>query len=113
MSKEQKDLLEEDPEKISDGSESGDDEAAGLDEALVREMLQMRLAEGEKAKEKKTKVHVISHTNNQIHDTSNLQVLDNLSFAGIANYIKSGKAKNIITLAGAGISTSAGIPDFR
>jgi len=40
-------------------------------------------------------------------------VLTSLDLDGIVDYIKSGKAKNIITMAGAGISTSAGIPDFR
>lgn len=32
-------------------------------------------------------------------------VLDEVSFEGIARYIKSDKCKNIITMAGAGIST--------
>ncbi|KAL1415498.1 hypothetical protein MTO96_029216 [Rhipicephalus appendiculatus] len=32
---------------------------------------------------------------------------------GIVRYIKSGKCKNIIAMIGAGISTAAGIPDFR
>ena len=40
-------------------------------------------------------------------------VLDSLDIDGVAEYIKTGKAKNIIVMAGAGISTSAGIPDFR
>ena len=39
-------------------------------------------------------------------------MIDN-SLEGIADYIKSGKAKNIIVMTGAGISVSAGIPDFR
>ncbi|XP_066508291.1 NAD-dependent protein deacetylase sirtuin-2-like isoform X1 [Hoplias malabaricus] len=41
------------------------------------------------------------------------KVLDELSLAGVAHYIQSGKCKNIICMVGAGISTSAGIPDFR
>ncbi|KAM9318277.1 NAD-dependent protein deacetylase sirtuin-2 [Pholidichthys leucotaenia] len=41
------------------------------------------------------------------------KVLDSLTLDGVAQYIKSGKCKNIICMVGAGISTSAGIPDFR
>ncbi|MED6242772.1 NAD-dependent protein deacetylase sirtuin-2 [Ataeniobius toweri] len=41
------------------------------------------------------------------------KVLDELSLDGVARYINSGKCKNIICMVGAGISTSAGIPDFR
>ncbi|XP_068619009.1 NAD-dependent protein deacetylase sirtuin-2 [Battus philenor] len=41
------------------------------------------------------------------------QVLEEVSLDGIVKWIKSEKCKNIITLSGAGISTSAGIPDFR
>ncbi|XP_033735575.1 NAD-dependent protein deacetylase sirtuin-2-like isoform X2 [Pecten maximus] len=42
-----------------------------------------------------------------------VQLLDTLDLDGIVNFIKAGKCKNIITMVGAGISTSAGIPDFR
>ena len=41
------------------------------------------------------------------------QVLTELSVKGIADYIQSEKCKNIIVMTGAGISTAAGIPDFR
>ncbi|XP_046437101.1 NAD-dependent protein deacetylase sirtuin-2-like isoform X2 [Daphnia pulex] len=41
------------------------------------------------------------------------KVLRTLDLDGIVDYIKSGNVQNIITMAGAGISTSAGIPDFR
>ncbi|XP_038078836.1 NAD-dependent protein deacetylase sirtuin-2-like isoform X2 [Patiria miniata] len=41
------------------------------------------------------------------------QLLDEVSFEGVARYIKSGRCKNIIVMSGAGISTSAGLPDFR
>ncbi|KAK3924679.1 NAD-dependent protein deacetylase sirtuin-2 [Frankliniella fusca] len=46
-------------------------------------------------------------------EKSHEKVLDELTLDGVVKYIKEGKVKNIITMAGAGISTSAGIPDFR
>ncbi|KNE61308.1 hypothetical protein AMAG_07047 [Allomyces macrogynus ATCC 38327] len=41
------------------------------------------------------------------------QVLHDFTLAEIADRIKAGRTKSIVVLAGAGISTSAGIPDFR
>ena len=41
------------------------------------------------------------------------KVLNSLDIDGVVNYIKEGRAQKIIVMAGAGISTSAGIPDFR
>ena len=40
-------------------------------------------------------------------------VLDEVSVEGIAKYIKSGQCEKIVVMIGAGISTAAGIPDFR
>jgi hypothetical protein len=40
-------------------------------------------------------------------------VLDSLDLQGVAQLIQSGKAQRIIVMCGAGVSVSAGIPDFR
>ncbi|KAG9024691.1 Sir2 histone deacetylase Hst2 [Tulasnella sp. JGI-2019a] len=41
------------------------------------------------------------------------KVLEALDIPSIAKYIKSDRCKNVMLMTGAGISTSAGIPDFR
>ncbi|EEB89490.1 hypothetical protein MPER_12403 [Moniliophthora perniciosa FA553] len=41
------------------------------------------------------------------------RVLEKNDLASVVKYIKSGKCKNVVLMLGAGVSTSAGIPDFR
>ncbi|XP_065715493.1 NAD-dependent protein deacetylase sirtuin-2 isoform X1 [Patagioenas fasciata] len=41
------------------------------------------------------------------------RVLDELSLEGVGRFLSSERCKNIVCMVGAGISTSAGIPDFR
>ncbi|KAJ6584033.1 class I sirtuins SIR2 family protein [Mycena vulgaris] len=41
------------------------------------------------------------------------KILKSQDLAGLAEYISSDKCKNIVLMLGAGVSTSAGIPDFR
>ena len=46
-------------------------------------------------------------------ETARPPVLSSFDLAGVAAAIKAGQCKNVIVMAGAGISVSAGIPDFR
>ena len=41
------------------------------------------------------------------------QLLDELSLDGVARYMQSDKCKHVVVMVGAGMSTSAGVPDFR
>jgi NAD-dependent histone deacetylase SIR2 len=49
----------------------------------------------------------------QIDDSVAPNVLSARSLSAVADYIKSGQCKRVVVLTGAGISTAAGIPDFR
>ncbi|KAK5928972.1 hypothetical protein CgunFtcFv8_010246 [Champsocephalus gunnari] len=89
--KEEEEEEEVTPEPEEDSDDSSGEEAAGNTEMdFLRNLFSSTLGLGSPEK-----------------------VLDDLTLEGVARYIKSGKCKNIICMVGAGISTSAGIPDFR
>ncbi|KNC78300.1 hypothetical protein SARC_09263 [Sphaeroforma arctica JP610] len=55
----------------------------------------------------------ISAQTSFVREDQPVSKLATLDLSGIARYIKSGQCRNIIMVTGAGISTAAGIPDFR
>ncbi|KAL6421435.1 hypothetical protein ACFW04_013892 [Cataglyphis niger] len=59
------------------------------------------------------KLRLIDLSTSNQNDLSQQKILCELSLDGIVEYIKEKPDCKIITMAGAGISTSAGIPDFR
>jgi NAD-dependent histone deacetylase SIR2 len=48
-----------------------------------------------------------------IDESTPPQTLTSRTIDGLTEFIKSGKVRKIVVMTGAGISTSAGIPDFR
>ncbi|KAI1126154.1 DHS-like NAD/FAD-binding domain-containing protein [Nemania abortiva] len=52
-------------------------------------------------------------TSSLVSEDTRPDTLSERSIAAVADFINSGKAKRIVIMTGAGISTAAGIPDFR
>ncbi|KAG7167559.1 NAD-dependent protein deacetylase sirtuin-2-like [Homarus americanus] len=71
------------------------------------------VAEKEVPKTAEEKVNKAAAVVGKEAGSTGVQVLDEVTVEAVVKYIKSGECKSIITMAGAGISTSAGIPDFR
>ncbi|XP_052769173.1 NAD-dependent protein deacetylase sirtuin-2-like [Mya arenaria] len=64
-------------------------------------------------KEKKWFTNYLAKSLGVYFGPDNEPLLDEVSFEGIARYLASDKCSKVVVLTGAGISTSAGIPDYR
>jgi NAD-dependent deacetylase sirtuin 2 len=93
----------------SDGSDSSSEEEVSGLAALIRKLAL-------KAEEKKAAggdESALSSAPAEAENEPLPPVLSSFDLRGVAEHIRSGKCSNIIVMAGAGISVSAGIPDFR
>ena len=90
----------------SDGSDSSSEEEVSGLAALIRKLALK--AEEKKAASPGDVAPAPAETEEPLPP-----VLSSFDLRGVAEHIRSGKCSNIIVMAGAGISVSAGIPDFR
>ena len=93
----------------SDGSDSSSEEEVSWLAALIRKLAL-------KAEEKKAAggdESALSSAPAAVAAEPLPPVLSSFDLRGVAEHIRSGKCSNIIVMAGAGISVSAGIPDFH
>jgi NAD-dependent deacetylase sirtuin 2 len=80
-------------EAAQDSSSSSSEEDDDLEDYLMSMLGKLNVAEDKVATEK--------------------PLLRSFDLSGVAEYIQKGNCKNVIVMVGAGISVSAGIPDFR
>jgi NAD-dependent deacetylase sirtuin 2 len=92
----------------SDGSDSSSEEEVSGLAALIRK-LALKAEEKKAAGGDESKSAAPAEAENEPLPP----VLSSFDLRGVAEHIRSGKCSNIIVMAGAGISVSAGIPDFR
>ena len=91
----------------SEGSDSGSEEEVSGLAALIRKLALMK-AEEKKAASPGDVAPAPAETEEPLPP-----VLSSFDLRGVAEHIRNGKCGNVIVMAGAGISVSAGIPDFR
>jgi NAD-dependent deacetylase sirtuin 2 len=92
----------------SDGSDSSSEEEVSGLAALIRK-LALKAEEKKAAGGDESESAAPAEAENEPLPP----VLSSFDLRGVAEHIRSGKCSNIIVMAGAGISVSAGIPDFR
>ncbi|XP_003698490.1 NAD-dependent protein deacetylase Sirt2 [Apis florea] len=102
---------------MSEHNEDTEKEKKSNEEATNNSSEQEEIEESDMEKIRKylaQKLRLFDSSNNNEQSQNNPhKVLRELSIDGIVEYIKEKENCKIITMAGAGISTSAGIPDFR
>ena len=96
----------------SDSSDSSQEELTGL-AALIRKLTLQKEKERNEEKNGNEADRQQTTVEDAVLQVTPEPVLSSFDLHGIAEHIKSGKVKNIIVMCGAGISVSAGIPDFR
>eukprot|EP00057_Strongylocentrotus_purpuratus_P033119 XP_790234.2 PREDICTED: NAD-dependent protein deacetylase sirtuin-2 [Strongylocentrotus purpuratus] len=90
----------------NEGAAAGaDDKEGGQSESVDSQVESLRNFLG--------RFHLSAGSSGQEEKPKPEQLLKELTLEGIADFIKEGKCKKVIVMSGAGISTSAGIPDFR
>ncbi|KAK8749111.1 hypothetical protein OTU49_015678, partial [Cherax quadricarinatus] len=94
-----------------DGSEGEEDKEGFM--SMLQNFLMNKLhlsggADTPQSRRKETRKGKEAQSEVSIPQTAVSQVLEEVNIDGVVKFIKSGQCKNIITMAGAGISTSAG-----